>query len=622
MADATELIPAWNYEDFDSTEPYRWLFQQRNDKFLLQRMIVAAQRRAKEVKFPGFTKLWNAYVETNSPKATILGESETAFPGQPVQLHCGQYTCDDMGVHRYSELTGEVEVISHPIMPVKRVTNIETYEEKLEVAYKRGRDGWKNFVVPRETLASAQKIIRLSNQGVCVTSENAKEVVRYLADIESRNYDDLPRQNSVGHMGWLPDGRFMPYVDDISYDGESPEFAKIFSELHPAGSRDEWMKIAKEVRSGDSVPARIALATGFAGPLVSKLGVLPFIVHLWGEKGCGKTVSMMLAASIWGYPEIGGYAKSFNGTKVSMELHAAFCGNLPVFLDELQVVNDNRKNFDEIIYMLCEGAGKARGAKDGGMQLQRRWSTCVMTTGETPIIQSNSGGGAIVRTLEVNYKFQPLFGTEKRAMEVAGLLKKNYGWAGKEFIAAIQANGVVDALKANQQKYYAELQKDVEGKQVLAASVILAADKLADAVLFHDGKCLTADDIREFLATKQDSDVNLRCYQWLIGVIGANPRRFDAEDQQNGEMWGMIEDGRAYIIRTVFDRLIRNEGYNPNSFLNWADQKGLLKRETWSGNKRLTTRKRFGGVQTACVGIQIEGTTSEMQSVEVDDMPF
>ena len=135
----------------------------------------------------------------------------------------------------------------------------------------------------------------------------------------------------------------------------------------------------------------------------------------------------MLAASIWGNPDIGGLAKTFNGTKVSFETMSAFCCNIPVMIDELQIANDNRKNFDELIYMLCEGDSRSRGLKTGGLQLQKRWLTSIITTGETPIIQSNSGGGAAVRTIEVNFKNTPLFGDDITARNYAGLLKKNYG---------------------------------------------------------------------------------------------------------------------------------------------------------------------------------------------------
>lgn len=583
MPESNQLIPSFTLDDFLSERPYEWLYQQKDNKFMLQILLNKMQAKAKELKFTGFMKTWNAYVESKSPKATILGSNQTMFPKQPAQLECGTYVADEYGVSRLNELGAEVVVISHPLMPVKRVTNIESFEEKLEIAYCRGSDPWKNLTVSRELLASAQKIITLARQGVAVNSENAKEVVRYMGVLESMNYDNLPRQNSVSHMGWLQDGKFMPYVDDVSYDGDNIEFLKMYEEFKPTGDEQTWMNLAKEVRKSESIPARIALAASFAAPLVQILGGLPFFVHFWGETGCGKTVGMMLAASVWGNPDVGRYVKTFSGTKVSHELYAAFCCNLPILIDELQVIGD-RKTFDDIVYMLCEGVSKGRGAKEGGLQTQRRWSSCIITTGEMPITQGNSGGGAVARIVEVNFGGVPLF---KDARSTANMLKEHYGFAGPKFIRTLQKDGVIEALKALQKKFYGELmQEDVQDKQVLSASILLAADALATKAIFKDKHALTVDEIKQYLVSRSATDVNLRCYQWLTGFCAANPRRFDGEDQTNGELWGKYEDGYVYINKTVFDDIVKNKGFSPGAFLDWARRKDLLKCQYYGlGNK-------------------------------------
>ena len=558
MSEATQLIPEFTLEDFQSERPYEWLYAQKDNKFMLQILLSKVQVMAKSVHFAGFMKIWNSYVESKSPKATILGNNQTMFPRQPVQLDCGQYVADEYGVSRLNEMGAEVEVISHPLMPVRRVTNIESLEEKMEITYCRGNDPWKSLTVSREMLASAQKIIGLAKQGVAVNSENAKEVVRFMGVLESLNYDDLPRQNSVSHMGWLSDGRFMPYVNDVSYDGDSPELLRMYQLLKPHGSWNKWLELAKEVRASDSVPARIALAASFAAPLVSILNAQPFFVHLWGATGCGKTVGLMLAASVWGNADAqGGYIKNFGGTKVSHELYAAFCCNIPILLDELQVIGD-RKSFDDIVYMLCEGQSKGRGAKEGGLQIQKRWSTSIISTGEMPIIQSNSGGGAVSRSIEVNYGGIPLF---RDARETANLLKKNYGFAGQKFIEVLRKDGVVESLINIQNKFYDKLMKeDINEKQIISASIMLAADTLATLGIFKDDRALTIDDIKGYLASRSETDVNLRCYTWLIGFCAANPRRFDSEDNNNGEMWGRYDDGYIYINKTVFENKLKEHG--------------------------------------------------------------
>lgn len=618
-------IPDFTKQDFIMQYAFDFLWQYKDDPGLMNSLEYLVREKATAVKYTGFTNSWKIYQKSKKTgKAIDTSGNDTAFPGQPVQLKCDSYECDDSGVHRYSELLGDVEVISHPLMPVKRVTNIETYEEKLEIAYKRGQDEWKTITVSRETLASSQKILALARQGVDVNSENAREVIRYMSKLESKNYDSLPRQNSVSHMGWMADGQFLPYTDQVTYDGESAELNKIYSEFKPTGSWEEWLKIAKEVRKGESVPARIILAAGFAGPLVKLLNALPFFVHLWGEKGCGKSVGLMLSASIWGNPEIGAYPKTFNGTKVFLEEQASFCCNLPIYLDELQVINDNRKNFDEIIYTLCEGSNRGRGARDGGLRVQKRWATDIITTGETPIVQSNSGGGAVVRTIEVNYKSTPLFGTDLRAREVAELLKENYGHAGKRFIEALQKDSVLAQLKEAQTDYYRQLVGEIDAKQVISASVLLAADLLATAFIFKDRRALTVDDVKEFLVTKRESDVNRRCYEFILDWVEANPVRFSDSDVNTGEHWGTIEGKTVYVNRTVFENALRTGGYSSKQFLNWARLNHLLESE----DQRMTVKKVLPEGRKRCIGIRMTGLEEAtdqamgLTRVEDDDMPF
>ena len=601
MSEATLLIPEYTYEDFTTEAPYVYLYQHRDNKFLMTTMLQKMGKRAKEVRYTGFMATWRSFLQMQQPDTVVLGESETMFEDQPIQLSCGAYSCTT-NVHRLNEYGVEVEVISHPIMPVKRIIDIDSNTEKLDIAYCRGGT-WRNIVAGRENLASAQKIIALARNGVAVNSENAKELVKFLTDIESRNYDQLPVQNSTEHCGWLPNGEFAPFCDGVVYGGESLEFGRIYNGLTKNGSEEKWMELAKSVRAGTSVPARIALAASFAAPLVSICNALPFFVHLWGTQGCGKTVGLMLAASVWGNPDIGaGYIKSFGGTKVSQELYAAFCCNVPVLLDELQVISD-RKMFDDIIYMLCEGMSKGRGAKEGGLQLQKRWSTCMITTGEMPIVQSNSGGGAAVRTIEVNYGGEPLF---EDARTVANTLKENYGFAGRVFVEALKDPAVKETMRTQQKKFYSLLSGDIQDKQVLSASILLAADKLADALIFHDKHSLTVDEVKPYLVTQEEADINFRCYQWLLGYVTSNPRRFDADDMQNGELWGVKKDNIIYIIKPVFERILRQEGYSPGSFLTWAKRKKKIDCEDYgesSHNRRLTKRVTVGGRVTTCIAI-------------------
>lgn len=632
--DAKQLIPDWTYEDFCEEGPYQWLFRFKDQQFVLNQMLSKVQKKAKDVKFPAFSRMWNSYVQSQkSQSVTVIGENDTMFPGQPVVLHCRQYQCDDLGVSYVGAMGQTVEVLSHPLMPVRRVINLDSQEEKLEIAFSRGGQKWRNIIESKDVLASSQKIVALAKKGVAVNSENAKELVNFITKLESSNYTDLPQQNSTSHLGWLPDDQFAPYCKDVVYDGDSPEFKRMFSGFKETGSESAWMDIALATRAGKSVPARIALAASFAAPLIKVMNALPFFVHIWGTQGCGKTVGLMLAASVWGNPEVGQYIKTFGGTKVSQEIYASFCGNVPIILDELQIISD-RKTFDDIIYMLCEGVSKGRGSKDGGLQLQRHWSSVIITSAEMPIVQANSGGGAAVRTIEVNYGGEPLF---EDSRNVAETLKQNYGFAGRKFIQSLtegeEAKKTIEALRDIQKRYYNALSGDIQDKQVLSASILLAADKLADIVLFHDGKALTVEEIKPYLITRDQADVNARCYDWLCGYIASNPIRFE-ENENNGELWGVIEqdDGRdvAYIIKSSFDKIFQTGGYSVGSFLTWAKRRGLLKQSPSRPDKN-TMQKRFNGRLVTCVAVYLPdeepahtGPEDGMTRVDVaeEDLPF
>lgn len=626
----TLAVPEWTFEDFTEEEPYRWLFQYKDNQFVLTQMLTKAGQRARDVKFPGFIKMWNAYVAAQkNQNPTVVGENDTAFPGQGKPLKCKFYSCDESGIYYTNAMGQTVEVLSHPLMPVRLFHNLDTDTQKTEIKFYRGsKPSWQNIIENSGVFATAQRIVSLADKGIAVNSENARELVNFITRVVSANYDTLPKQSSTSHLGWLKDGRFSPYCEDVVFDGDNQEFKNMYASFKETGSEDVWMQIAKETRAGKSVPARIALAASFAAPLVHILKGLPFFVHLWGTAGCGKTVGLMLAASVWANPTVGQYIKTFGGTKVSQEVYASFCSNVPIIFDELQIISD-RKSFDEIIYMLCEGSSKGRGTKDGGLQRQRLWASTIITSAEMPIVQSNSGGGAAARCIEVNYGGEPLF-QDSRA--VAETLKENYGFAGRKFIESLADEDTLQALREIQQKLYTQLSGDIHDKQVLSASILLAADRLADMVIFHDGKALTVEEVKPYLITKEQADVNARAYSWLAGFISGNPRRFQDDDEQNGELWGIIRDGVCYFNRVFFEKAMRAEGYSPSSFLTWAERNDKILRQDYgrgSGNQRLTVRRTIGGQRVACVALILPSEDEEtpakpdlLTPVDDTDLPF
>lgn len=459
-------------------------------------------------------------------------------------------------------------------------------------------------------------ILQLAAQGVYVNSENAKALSSFLFDIEAWNYETIPETRSVGRLGWIG-SEFAPYVDNLTFDGET-NFKHIFSTVRSDGNRDAWVEAMKAIRAEKS-PARIALAASFASAILQPCGLLPFFVHFWGGSGTGKTVALMVAASVWASPKMGEYIMTFNSTDVGQEMTASVLNSLPMCIDELQIqAASGARDFDRMIYKLTEGIGKTRGSKAGGLRQTTSWKNCMITTGEFPILNSNSMGGATVRVVEVECE-QNLYSD---LVGLCNIINANYGFAGREFVEYLQTEDNAEKVNALQKDIYRELLKmNGTEKQAASVSAILAADQLATKLIFQDGNALTVDDIASILSKKEEVDANRRALDYVHEMVASNAVHFkDSIDEARTEIWGRDEYDRVYIIKSIFDREMSARGFNSTSFLSWAKRYDLL---SCDKDGRRTKKVKIGGqaVNTVCI-LKQPGIDSTIQEITDDSEPL
>lgn len=589
-----EAIRTFTREEFlHTTIPYEFAFQFIGDAFTLGRVLEEMSANAQDVKVRNFKALFKEYVKAqNSTRNPLIVNNMTRFEHQPLELDCGQWRADDLGICMDTQY-GEVYACTHPILPVQRLVNIDTGIEKLKLAYRKGKQ-WRYTIVEKKTIASNNSIVELANVGIAVTSESAKFLVKYLHDIETLNYDIIPECNAASRMGWIEGEGFAPYVDNLVFDGDV-NFANFFGAVKTHGSREKWLTLCRELRQG-AIPARIMLAASFASALVKPLSCLPFFVHLWGGSEAGKTVGLMLAASVWASPEMGRYIHTFNSTAVGMEKSAAFCNSMPLIIDELQM-RKSQKNFDEDIMKLAEGVGKTRGNKSGGVDKTPTWANCILTNGEMPITNSASGGGAINRIVEIECE-DKLFSDPRGVVDI---IMRNYGYAGKEFVQLLQDDEIMQTARQLYDHFYDELcRSDTTEKQSMAAAVILTADAIATVYIFKDDAALSVADISPFLHDKATVSVHKRGYEYLCEYIAANAARFEREGSTQeimGEVWGRMHPEHISIIRSVYNRICEDAGFNQQALLSWLGRERLVRR---SGDK-LTGIDRVNGIPTRCV---------------------
>lgn len=598
----------WSFEkdDFLTTTPYEALYAYHKEPFTHAAKMEELAAYSVSKGFKGFKTMYKKYVESlKAQSGTIYIDNVTNFANQPLELNAGDWEADDSGIFKKNGYNDEV-ACPHPIMPVERLVNIDTGEEKLQLAFRKGTI-WRKLIFSKTVLASSNKVTELAGSGIAVTSQNAKAFIQYISDMENLNYDLIPEKKSIGRFGYIPDEGFSPFVDGLIFDGDA-NFKAMFQTVRSRGSETKWLETAAEVREM-STTAKIILAASFASVLLEPLNCLPFFVHLWGvDSGTGKTVALMVAASVWGDPAVGAYVKTFDGTVVGMEKTAAFLNNLPFCLDELQLAKDSKGRTTFDVYKLAQGVGRTRGNRSGGVDLTPTWRNCILTTGESPLTGTASGAGAVNRVIDIECKSAQA--VIKDGMRISGAVKRNYGFAGRKFVERLYQPGVIDQVSERYRELFRVLSdRDTTEKQAMAAAAIILADELACQWIFSGQQPLTIEQVSEFLASKAAVSAGDRGYKYLCDWVTQNSNKLCGRSENpNIEVLGALEDGRAYIIRSVFERILQDAGYSTAAMISYLKQSNLIE----TRGRANTKGKRINGIPTECFCLRLP-------SVELDD---
>ncbi|WP_167955616.1 DUF927 domain-containing protein [Anaerosporobacter faecicola] len=541
-------------------------------------------------------------------------------------MRCGAWIADDSGIKMHTQRNGEVTVFPHPILPVQMLKNVNTGYMKVKLVYKI-RDTWEEIIVSKDEICSSNKILILARNGIEVTSENARSLVKYLSDLISYNRDIVDIQISTSKLGWVKK-EFMPYCTNIVFDNES-RFKEAFESIHEEGNAHTWYDLVKEIRKSDRFEPKIYLAASLASALVEPLNALPFVVNLWGDTGKGKTVVLMLAASIWANPMEEAYLTDPKSTPTALELRLDFLNNLPMLIDDMaQVKEKYHGNFSELVYYLCSGTGKDRANATLGLRAKTRWRNCILTNGEHSLVTETMQGGAVNRIIDVEMEDGLIF---QDGNKVVSILKENYGFAGREFIEVVRNIGF-DKIKEIQQDFAQKISDiakasniEKEQKQILPMSIILTADQIATDYIFKDDVYLDLEACVAILKSVGEVSENDRAYEWIMSEVAVHMNNFkpDITGAYRGECWGVIEDGYVCIAINIFNGMCDRGNFSRKSFLNWADKNNML--NTDKGRKDKT--KRLNGSPTKCISMRVfednvQEKFMELTKDEQEKLPF
>ena len=622
-AEKSDIVPMpvlTDIEDFtDSMAAFEWVYSFHDNKLTEAKMLEKMSNQARLAGIRNFKHLYKLYVSQVNGTYTYAN-NYTDFENQPMELATGTWEANNDGIYR--TVNGFEELACcHPIMPVERLINIDTGLEKLKIIYCKGRR-WREVIAEKKVLASASKIVDLADYGIAVTSENAKPLIRYLSEIENLNYDTIPEKKSFSRLGFFDDEGFIPYVDDLVFDGDL-NYKTIFNSITQNGDRNKWLEEIRAVRKY-SETAKIIIAASFASPLIKICNAQVFFTHLWSStSGTGKTVALMAAASVWANPDLGKYIQSFNSTQVGQERLAAFLNQLPMMIDELQL--NNGKGFN--VYQLSEGVGRSRGNKYGGIDTTPVWSNSILTTGETPILSGSVGAGAVNRVLDIECKSNEK--VIEDGQKTTAIIKNNYGFGGREFVEMLYGSDtVVEIVRDYFSKIYKDLCcNDTTEKQAMAAALLVTADGFATDWIFKDGNYLTVDEISKHLATKAEVSLGERGYKYMCDWVSINANRFlrvknacgEIENGKDmGDIYGILDTDKAYVISSAFRRAAEEGGYNSAALLSYLKEHGLIE----TRGKATTKCKRIKGTRTECVFLTLPSDEDDEEYNSLDDLDF
>ena len=493
---------------------------EREDELFIQARKLGVEKRFKES-----LKKYEAILKT---KINISGNS--ALPKCKYEIEnydWGNYNCDLSGIT--DKFNTKFSYI--PVIPVERYINEDTGKEKVKIIfYKEGE--WRELIVDKSQLSINQKLLLLSDDGLDVTSENVRYYINYFNEI--MNINNIKKLDSISHIGWK-NNDFVPYDSHGIFDG-ADEFRNIYKSIGSKGNYDKWKETITDLRKHKVI--KLLMATTLASPLLEKLNLQPYMVNLWSSlSGNGKTLSCMVAMSIWGNPDVGALRLSSNNTQNYYSVVASFMRNFTCYFDELQIVKRSKYlDLESLVMDLCNGTEKGRLNKNSQAREVKVWFNNFLFTSNDRLVKENAGEQVYNRVIDLEIGERII----ENGQDIAKVIKENYGFAGKEYIKYIQSIGFDEIFK----RFKKILNKILDetpatDKQASSLASILLANELANECIFHDDYILQVDDIKEYVNDKNDIKTSMKAKEYIISIINANNNKFN-ENSSYGECWGKV----------------------------------------------------------------------------------
>lgn len=102
----------------------------------------------------------------------------------------------------------------------------------------------------------------MANFSIDVTSETAKDIVKYLQCLMQKNINLIKVSHTVNRLGWQG-GEFVPYSDKVKCDSIA-EFSGIYKSIASKGNYDLWREHCLKLR--ENIYLRLTMAAELCRP--------------------------------------------------------------------------------------------------------------------------------------------------------------------------------------------------------------------------------------------------------------------------------------------------------------------------------------------------------------------
>jgi hypothetical protein len=258
------------------------------------------------------------------------------------------------------------------------------------------------------------------------------------------------------HYGWQEDDKFV--FNERIYSAQQSArhvpmkaLANLNKVCTPAGSLAAWQRVVNTLINKKLYEVLALSLVGFGTPLMRFTGYDGITWHLGStESGTGKSLTLELAASVWGHPTK--YRVGKSTSDVAMQQRLGLLHTMPLISDE--ITNKNRKDFEWLpgfIFDMSEGQGKERMESGANKERENNtyWKAMALLSSNTHVMdyltgaRKHSSEGEIRRVLELT--LANIISWEPAELEAMELLKNNYGVAGDVYVQYLVDN--IDSIR-------------------------------------------------------------------------------------------------------------------------------------------------------------------------------